>query len=472
MDETDDLKESVKNQEFPTIQPNSEPETDVPETSEETSGNTENKEINEASETEAKSESGLIESLTALADSVLEKIEPVIEPVEEAIKETIVEPILEAVAPLETEASEPVSAEPQPVSSGENYKFYQAAKTSVLTKAQPYEVQEADAEEIAKTREIKEKVEETIDEEELIDPLGIEALPQLPAVNRARLQVQSPNRVFLYWSLAGNPFATLQKAFGNRATNYHLVLKFRNLSHGGEQLFPVGREGNWWFDVQPAGRFQVDLGLFAPNRPFIRLFSSNSVETPRSAPSSRVDTEADWQVSRVQFARVLDVSGYTHDALPVVFGFGEDGVFDEMATVAVLNQLASNAPIAPETFAADEMRVALSALAAGVSYEVLREQLSPALRAWFDSVLEQDANALSSENVLAALQAVLGDEFVDEFAGFGEELQRIQLDPVFGASAVHFPEIALPRIFQKLPERLFPNAENFPTSPSFVNRES
>jgi hypothetical protein len=455
MNEIDDLKESVKNQENPTILPQSEPEADAPERVEESS-----QETTDITETEANAEGGLLESLAAIADSVLEKIEPVIEPVEEAIKENIVEPILDVVAPIHA------NDEPQPVSSGENYKFYDAAQTSVLTKTQPYEVQEIDEAETAKTREIKAKVEEAIDDEELLDPLGIEALPPLPQINRARLQVQSPNRIFLYWSLAGNPFATLQKAFGNRATNYNLVLKFRNLSHGGEQIFPVGREGNWWFDAQPNARFQVDLGLFAQNRPFIRLFSSNAVETPRSAPSPRADTEADWQVSRVQFARVLDVSGYTHDALPVVFGFGEDGVFDEMATVAVLNQIASNAPVAPETFDAAEMRVALSALAAGIEFEVLREQLSPALRAYFDSILEQDKDALRSENVLAALQAVLGDEFVDEFAGFGEELQRIQLEPVFGASAVHFPEIALPRIFQKLPENLFPNSQNFPTSPA------
>lgn len=456
MNEIDDLKESVKNQENPTILPQSEPEADAPERVEESS-----EETTDTTETEANAEGGLLESLAAIADSVLEKIEPVIEPVEEAIKENIVEPILDVVAPIDA------AEEPHPVSSGENYKFYDAAQTSVLTKTQPYEVQEIDEAEIVKTREIKEKVEEAIDDEELLDPLGIEALPPLPAINRARLQVQSPNRIFLYWSLAGNPFATLQKAFGNRATNYNLVIKFRNLSHGGEQLFPIGREGNWWFDAQPNARFQVDLGLFAQNRPFIRLFSSNAVETPRAAPSPRADTEADWQVSRVQFARVLDVSGYTHDALPVVFGFGEDGVFDEMATVAVLNQIASNAPVAPETFDAAEMRVALSALAAGVEYEVLREQLSLALRSWFDSVLEQDKDALRSENVLAALQAVLGDEFVDEFAGFGEELPRIQLEPVFGASAVHFPEIALPRIFRKLPENLFPNSQNFPTSPTY-----
>jgi hypothetical protein len=433
-----DLKENVQNEETPNALPQIEPI--------------------KADQTEAQSETNLIENLAAIANTVLEKIEPVIESVEEAIKETIVEPILDVVAP--------VSQEPEPISSGDNYKFYDAAETSVLTKSQPYEVQEIDRSEAVKTREIQEKVEETIDEEELLDSLGIESLPALPEINRVRLQVQSPNRIFLYWSLAGNPFATLQRAFGNRATNYSLVLKFRNLSHGGEQIVPVEKTGNWWFDVSPNASFQVDVGLFASNRPFIRLMSSNRVETPRATPSPHVDTEADWQVSRVQFARVLDVSGYTHDALPVVFGFGEDGVFDEMATVAVLNQLASNAPIAPETFDAAEMRVALSALAAGVSFEVLREQLSPALRNYFDSLLQQEPDALSSENVLAALQAVLGDEFVGEFASFGKEMQRIQLEPVWGASAVHFPEIALPRIFQKLPERLFPNFLDSPTSPA------
>lgn len=411
----------------------------------------------ETDEPEATAATGLIESLAAIADTILEKIEPMIEPVEEAIKETIVEPILNIVDPV----SDP---EPQPISSGENYKFHNAAQTSVLTKSQPYEVQEIDRAETVKTGEIQEKVEETIDEQELLDSLGIESLPALPEVNRARLQVQSPSRIFLYWSLAGDPYATLQRAFGNRATNYSLVLKFRNTSHGGEQIVPVGKTGNWWFDVQPNASFQVDIGLFANNRPFIRLMSSNRVETPRAAPSPRVDTEADWQVSRVQFARVLDVSGYTHDALPVVFGFGEDGAFDEMATVAVLNQLASNAPVAPETFDAAEMRVALSALAAGVRFEVLREQLSPILQNWFDSLLQQEPDALGSENVLAALQAVLGDDFVGELAGFGEEMQRVRLEPVWGASGVHFPEIALPRIFQKLPERLFPNS---PTSPTY-----
>lgn len=453
MTEKEDLKENIQNEDAPYSLPQVEIN---PVELEEARADLDNLEI----ETETKDEGGLLESLTAIADSILEKIEPVIEPMEEAIKDTIVEPVLDALAPIEANA-------PQPVSSSENYKFYQAAETSVLTKTQPYDVQEIDAEETAKIRGIQEKVEETIDEEELLDPLGIEALPALPEINRARLHVQSPNRIFLYWSVAGNPFSTLNRAFGNRSTDYTLALKLRNLSFGGEQIFPVSKEGNWWFDVQPDARFQVDVGFFAGNRPFIRLMSSNPVETPRSAPSPRVDTEADWQISRVQFARVLDVSGYTHDALPVVFGFGEDGVFDEMATVAVLNQLASNAPVAAETFDAAEMRVAISALAAGVSYEVLRPQLSPALQVWFDSVLEQDANALNSENVLSALQAVFGDKFVDEFAGYSEELQRIQLDPVFGASAVHFPEIALPRIFQKLPERLFPNLQNLPTSPAF-----
>ena len=445
-------KEDIKNED----EPNSSPQNDF-----QADNSTETNQETEAAESGAKSEGGLIESLTGIADAVLERIEPVLAPVEEAIKENIVEPVLDVVMP-ETPPLEPVS-------SGENRRFSQAAETSVLTKAQPYEVQEIDSPETPGAEKAKDAraIAEEIPEEEQLDVLGVEALPALPQINRARLQVQSPNRIFLYWSLAGNPFATLHRAFGNRAANYSLVLKLKNLTDGGERIFPVGRDGNWWFDVQPNGNFRVDVGLFAQNRPFIRLISSNAVQTPRSAPSSRVDTESDWQISRVQFARVLDVSGYTHDALPVVFGFGEDGVFDEAATLAVLNQIASNAPATAETFDADEMRLALSALAAGVSYETLRDQLSPALQAWFESVMQQEPDALRSEKVLAAMQAVLGDQFVEDFAGFGDETgRRISLEPVFGASAVHFPEIVLPRIFQKLPENLFSGSHNFPTSPA------
>src|SRR3712207_7049898 len=49
--------------------------------------------------------------------------------------------------------------------------------------------------------------------------------------------------------------------------------------------------------------------------PYTTLFRS-----PRSTPSSRADTEADWIVSTRQFVQVLTASGYSHDVFQVAFG--------------------------------------------------------------------------------------------------------------------------------------------------------
>ncbi|HZH33663.1 MAG TPA: DUF4912 domain-containing protein [Pyrinomonadaceae bacterium] len=401
---------------------------------------------------ETQTQTSLMDTLTDFADSVLESIEPVIAPIEEAIKENVIEPVLETVAPLVGESEEAIAPELHPVSSSENMSLSDAAQTSVLTKSQPYEVAEADAgANFAASQTVNAEDEaKNIGDVEL-DVLGIEALPALPRANRARLQVQSPNRIFLYWSLAGNPFETLQKALGNRAANYRLVLKLKNLANGEEKLSPVEAQGSWWFDVAATSSYRVDIGFFAANRPFVRLLSSNPVQTPRATPSPRVDTKDDWRVSRVQFARVLDVSGYAHDALPVIFGFGEDGVTDEFATVAVLNQLTTNAPASSEGFDSSEMHFLLSALAAGVPLEMLQGSLSPALTDWLGSVLSQEPDALKAENIFAAMKAVFGSDFGADVEEIGEA-RKIVLQPVFGASAIHFPEIQFPRIL-RYPDR-------------------
>ena len=39
-------------------------------------------------------------------------------------------------------------------------------------------------------------------------------LPKLEKENRARLQMQSPTKLFFYWSTKGNPFQMLNRSFG------------------------------------------------------------------------------------------------------------------------------------------------------------------------------------------------------------------------------------------------------------------
>src|SRR5947199_334677 len=48
-------------------------------------------------------------------------------------------------------------------------------------------------------------------------------LPELPRENRARLQMQSPTRLYFYWSLRQNPWQQLRAVFGPELGSYTLV---------------------------------------------------------------------------------------------------------------------------------------------------------------------------------------------------------------------------------------------------------
>jgi hypothetical protein len=298
---------------------------------------------------------------------------------------------------------------------------------------------------IARARETHEESTEAVK-----DPLVAEFLPALPRRNRARLQIQSPNRIHLYWSLAGNPFETLQKAFGNRAVSYQLVTRLVNLGTGAESYAAADVQGDWWYSVRSNAAYRVDLGFYAPNRPFIRLLTSNAVSTPRPAPSNRAATEADWVVSTREFISVLTASGYSHDVLQVAFGATDaraGEISEEDSTLRVANRFA---PVEPGELNLAELRWLLVSLATGVSIAEIGQYISPELVKWLEKVLEANPDALTKENVRTVLESIFGSEFVEMFADknvFGWE----RLSPVaIGASAIHFPEILFPKL--RLPE--------------------
>src|SRR5437764_1386495 len=72
-------------------------------------------------------------------------------------------------------------------------------------------------------------------------------LPKLQKDNRARLQMQTPNRLYFYWSLKHDPYSTLNKAVAGGTGGYQLVLKLVNLTHELEEFHPVETFGNYWF---------------------------------------------------------------------------------------------------------------------------------------------------------------------------------------------------------------------------------
>jgi hypothetical protein len=140
--------------------------------------------------------------------------------------------------------------------------------------------------------------------------LAAPRLPELDRENRARLLMQTPTRLYFYWSVKNNPFQILRKAFGGNVGSYQLIVRLVNQTRRREELHPVEAEGNWWFNVEANSLYRAEIGFYAPNRPFVRIMFSNTVETPRKSPSPRPATESEWAVTSAQFAEILDDSAF------------------------------------------------------------------------------------------------------------------------------------------------------------------
>jgi hypothetical protein len=276
-----------------------------------------------------------------------------------------------------------------------------------------------------------EETDETLDAgDSIFKELAEPKLPELSRENRARLQMQSPNKIYFYWSIKNNPFQTLNRVFGNQ-TNYQLIAKLVNQTNEREEVFPIEAEGTTWFDVDANSTYRVEIGFYAVNRPFVRVMFSNAVETPRKNPSPRRDYSLNFAVSANQFAEVLDVSGFQQDAFEVALA-GDDIEFADHASQTAFAQITDTPPTDFDANQASEIRFVLLALASGYQAENLRGYLSPSLFA----VLQGSSEKLSAEKALAALQTNFGvsagETFEEEsFAG-----------TVFGASLINFPRFS------------------------------
>ncbi len=253
-------------------------------------------------------------------------------------------------------------------------------------------------------------------------------LPELERENRARLLMQSPTKLYFYWSVRENPYQLLRNAFGGDTGNYVLVLKLTDLRNDNEELHRCEPEGTWWFDVQQNGEYQAEVGFYAPGRPYFRVIYSNTVETPRRSPSTRTASDADWTMSATKFAEVLDVSGFSQDAFEVaIAGDDPEGAID--ATYLAFSRLTGVRHADVESIEAEDMRRAMFSLASGSKLEELRWSISAELFA----ILQASADA---DKPGAAMSAI-GEYFdVDETVFAGEQYGPI----VYGASLIHFPK--------------------------------
>jgi hypothetical protein len=273
-------------------------------------------------------------------------------------------------------------------------------------------------------------------------------LPERQPENRARLQMQSPTKLYFYWSVRENPWAILRKAFGEETGSYTLVLKLVEKRSGSEQIHNARAEGNWWFNVRPDGQYRAEIGFYAPNRPFIRIVHSNIVETPRLRPSPRKAVESDWTVSSQGFAKVLNVAGFARDAFDVAVA-GDDPASSALMARQALKQFANGPEEQLADISDEDIRFSLLAFSEGQKLEELRSTISDKLFEYLqasDSRLDKDM-----------AEASLREHFdVDDF-----ELESEETGPVvYGASLLNFPRTAKSRRRPKLDTGYLPESSH------------
>ncbi|MDH3493783.1 MAG: DUF4912 domain-containing protein [Acidobacteriota bacterium] len=270
-------------------------------------------------------------------------------------------------------------------------------------------------------------------------------LPSLPKADRAKLQMQSPNRIHFYWSVKTNPYSVLDKALGGRTGSYTLVAKLKNVSTGAEKIFPIDAKGDWWFDVESDSLYRCEIGFYAPNRPYVRVAYSNELRTPRKKPSQRTDYTPSFAANADQFALALDAAGYKKDAFDVTLA-GDDPRSAHRATHRSYAQLTGKEFTGLGDDFDSDLRLVLLALAAGYSLAEIEDLVDPLLFA----AVKNNLAGVSADRALKSLEEHF-DIAAEEVEIFEESAPR-----VFGSSLVNFPRRLTKR---RMPRKLVPKID-------------
>jgi hypothetical protein len=252
-------------------------------------------------------------------------------------------------------------------------------------------------------------------------------LPDLERENRARLQMQSPTRLYFYWSLKEDPWHQLRRVFGADLGAYRLVVKLTDLTRDIEEIHPCDGSGDWWFAVEPGTEYQAEIGFYATNRPYFRVLYSNTVATPLRSPSPHPADESRWTVTATKFAEVLDVSGFSRDAVDVALA-GDDVYGADRAAHIAFSRFVGSGEYALRPIAGSDIRYAMAALARGTTLDALRWQIDERLFAMLQANPEKPTSA-SAQSAITEYFNIDETEFDVEQTG----------PAVFGASLVNFP---------------------------------
>ena len=368
-----------------------------------------------------------------------------------AVKKTAVEPFAETVKPVKAKPRSPkkaAAAETKPVKKAVRKTrrklvvdpFAEIVVTEPVARPVKKSVPGAAAAgAVKKKRVVKAKkptldvtaelaaTEPAIELSPVLKALADVKLPELGRENRARLQMQSPTRLYFYWSLKEDPWHQLRRVFGNDLGAYRLVVKLTDLTRDIDEIHPCDGSGDWWFAAEPGTEYQAEIGFYATNRPYFRVLYSNTIATPLRSPSPHPADESRWTVTATKFAEVLDVSGFSRDAFDVAIA-GDDVFGADRAAHLALSRFVGTGEYELRPIAGGDIRYAMAALAHGTTLDELRWQIDERLFA----ILQTKAEKLTA----ASAPSAIGEYFDIDEAEFDAE----QAGPaVFGASLVNFP---------------------------------
>jgi hypothetical protein len=214
-------------------------------------------------------------------------------------------------------------------------------------------------------------------------------LPELKHEARARLMMQSPTRLYFYWSISSHSYQALQQTLGDNVNDYRLALRLLDLTNETEELHAIEPEGSWWFKVQPDTEYRAEIGFYSASRPWVRILFSNTLQTPRKSPSPHSSAEAKWAVTTHNFAEVLDASGFEADAVDVLHEEHDTEIASIFADYVGIDESHVNA------LNMLDLKRSLASLAAGTPIEDLKYKIGAELYA----LLQQHLARLSAESI-------------------------------------------------------------------------
>ncbi|RKZ05676.1 hypothetical protein DRQ05_06035 [bacterium] len=145
--------------------------------------------------------------------------------------------------------------------------------------------------------------------------LGMEEAPveavEMPSrynIDRIVTLVRDPNWIFTYWEVTDDTIANMKDRFGANWVDCRMILRI--FDRRDDRFFDIELNEsarNWYINVEPAGKYQVAIGVIDPDGKFEQIAISNLVETPSGRISDVVDEK--WIIPDDLFEKIFSLSG-------------------------------------------------------------------------------------------------------------------------------------------------------------------